>query len=109
MDRVEGLGRTVGEPSRPPCRRHAGAVLEVLHAERHPGQWAELLGPRQHGGVDGRSGRQGAFGVEMNERPQFTVDSSHTIEAPAGEALGRLLAVADPVRSLDDRRHVHGA
>ncbi len=42
VQRVGRLRRAVGEPARPARRRHARAVLQVLHAERHAGERSEL-------------------------------------------------------------------
>ena len=104
---VDGVGLdrwTTLEEQRALRRRHARAVLEILHAERDAGQRARVVAPRNRG-IDGFGGAVGEVGIEMDEgveRLVVSIDGSQALV----EHLDRLhLAPADGLSRLDDGVH----
>ena len=82
VDRVGRLRRIVREPARTLRRRHARAVLEVLHAERHAGQRPELVDPPvAHRGVDRPRRVQRGLGVDVHERVERGIVTLDRVEA----------------------------
>jgi hypothetical protein len=107
MDRVVGHGAPAGERQRALGRRHPGAVLEVLHADRHAGQRPGIA-PRRHRGVHrlGRGVRQPL--VEVDERAQPIVARCDRGQR-VGQDVDRLpLAAPHRLGDPDDRlAHSH--
>ena len=110
VDLVLSRRRSSGEPPRAPRRRHAGAILEVLHAEGHAGQRAELAGPAaRHRTVDGGGLIEGARAVEVHERVERTVALLDDGQALAHQVGGRDLARSHELGGFDGGGHGHPA
>jgi hypothetical protein len=67
-------------PARAVGRRHARAVVEVLHAERHARERAGVVA-RGDASVDRGRGRERAIAVEVHERVQLGVAAPDRVEA----------------------------
>ena len=110
VDGVALDGRPAREPARAPRRRHAGAVLEVLHAEGHPRQRPERVGPTcGQLAIDGLGLRPRAVEVEVDERVELAVAVLDGLQAGPEQLRRRDVAAADEVRGLEGAGHLHGA
>ena len=84
--------------------RHAGAVLEVLHAERHPGQRAWVFAAR-HLLVDCFRRLPGQVGVDVHEGVQLVVLGVDGGQALVEHRRGLQLPPPDGFSDLHNRAH----
>jgi hypothetical protein len=89
--------------------RHPGAVLQVLHPERHTGERPELLPPSLgHGPVDALRGSTRSVGVEVHERVQLRVAGIDARQAGLDQVERAAAPRPDVLGGLDDGRQVVG-
>ena len=100
VDVVTACRGSVGVPPRAPSGWHAGAVLEVLHAERHAGERAELLAVAA-GTVDGVGSSQGTVDIDVHPGVQGVLRGGDPVERSLHELAGGDLPVADQRRRGD--------